>query len=90
MSSGLRGHAGICQVKFPSTVEADLVCTVFDGEHPALMTMPAAKEKLGNPNKRFHKSCTRWRRSQLPFTSSQSSKDFTLARARAIAQSAAP
>jgi hypothetical protein len=67
----LHGHACVWQVEFPSTVEADLVGTVFDGEDPTLMTMSAAKEKLENPNKKFHKSCARWRRSQLSVMSSQ-------------------
>ena len=89
-SGGLYGIACVWQVEFPSTVEAHLVCTVFDREHSTLMAMSAAKEKLENPKKRFHRSCARWRRSQLPLTSSQSSSDFTLARARAIEQSAAP
>ena len=84
------GSVSIWQIELLPTVEADLVCAVFDGEHSTLMTMAAAKEKLENPKKRFHRSCARWRRSQLPLTSSQSSNDFTLARARAIEQSAAP
>jgi hypothetical protein len=88
--SGTFRRVSIWQIELLPTVEADVVCTAFDGEHPTLMTVSAAKEKLENPKKAFHKSCARWRRSQLPLTSSQSSNDFTLARARAIAQSAAP
>jgi len=34
------------QVEFPSTVEANFVCALFDREHTAEMTMPAAKNKL--------------------------------------------
>jgi hypothetical protein len=64
----VHGHACVWHVEFPSTIEANLVRTVFDGEHPALMTMSAAKEKLKGPKKRFHKSCARWRRSRIPFT----------------------
>ena len=36
------------QVEFPSTVEADLVGAVFDREHAAQVTVPAAKDKLEN------------------------------------------
>ncbi len=72
------------------TVEAHLVGAVFDGEDTAQVTMPATKNKLENPAQRFHQSCARWRRSQLPLASSHSSRERTLARARAIAQSAAP
>jgi hypothetical protein len=78
------------QIEFPSTVEANLVGAVFDREYTAEVTMPAAKHKLEDVQQEFHKSCARWRRSQLPFASSHSSRERTLARARAIAQSAAP
>jgi len=78
------------QVEFPSTIEADAVCAVFDGEHAAEVTVPATKNKLKDTQEQFHKSCARWRRSELPLVSSHSSRDLTLARARAIAQSAAP
>ena len=78
------------QVEFSSAVKADFVSAILNGEHTAEMMMPAAKEELEKTQKQFHKSCAPWRRSQLPLTSSQSSSDFTLARARAIAQSAAP
>ena len=37
------------QLEFPSTVEADPVCAVFDREHTAEVTVPAAKGKLENP-----------------------------------------
>ena len=80
---------GVRQVEFPSTVEADLVCAVFDGEDAAEVTVPAAKDELKN-RQQFHKSPARWRRSQLPLASNHSSSERTLARAKAIAQSAAP
>jgi hypothetical protein len=41
-------------------------------------------------SREVYQSCARWRRSQLPFASSHSSNERTLARAKAIAQSAAP
>jgi hypothetical protein len=80
----------IRQVEFLSAVEANLIRSVFDREHTAEMTVPAAENKLEHSQQEFHKSCARWRRSQLPLASSQSSRERTLARARAIAQSAAP
>ena len=36
------------QVEFLSTVEADPIRPVFDREHAAQMTVPAAKDKLEN------------------------------------------
>jgi len=78
------------QIEFPSTVEADAVGAAFDREHTAEVTVPAAKDKLESPEQQFHKSCTRCRRSQLPLVSSHSSRERTLARASAMAQSAAP
>ncbi len=78
------------QIEFPSAVEADLIRAVFDREYPADMTVAAAKNKLEDSEKQFHKSCARWRRSQLPLASNHSSSERTLARAKAIAQSAAP
>src|SRR5260370_36167368 len=78
------------QVEFPATIEADSVGAVFDGEHAAEVTVPAAKNKLKDTQEQSHKSCARWRRSELPLASNHSSRDRTLARARAIAQSAAP
>jgi len=88
---GSESHAGIRmrQIEFLSTVEAHPVSPVFNGEHAAEMTMPAAKDELEN-RQQFHRSCARWRRSQLPLASNHSSSERTLARARAIAQSAAP
>jgi len=84
------GSVSIWQIELLPTVEADLVCAVFDREHTAEVTVPAAKGKLENPKQWFHQSRVRWRRSQLPLASSHSSRERTLARARAIAQSAAP
>jgi hypothetical protein len=78
------------QVEFPATIEADAVGAMLDREHAAEVTVPATKNKLENTQEQFHKSCARWRRSELPLASSHSSRDRTLARARAIAQSAAP
>src|SRR5450755_3248952 len=78
------------QVEFPSAIEADLVCAVFDSEYTALVAVPAAKDKLKYVEQKFHKSCACWRRSQLPLASNHSSRERTLARARAMAQSAAP
>jgi hypothetical protein len=80
----------IWQIEFATTVEADLVCAVFNGENTAEVAVPAAENKLEHSQQGFHKSPARWRRSQLPFASSQLSRERTLARARAIAQSAAP
>jgi hypothetical protein len=77
------------QLEFPSTVEADPVGAAFDRKHTAQMAVPASENELEKPWQ-FHKSCARWRRSQLPLASSHSSRVRTLARARAIAQSAAP
>ena len=78
------------QIEFPSTIEANFVCAVFDREYPADMTVAATENKLEDCEKQFHKSCARWRRSQLPLASNHSSSERTLARANAIAQSAAP
>jgi hypothetical protein len=81
-------HVG--QVEFPSAVEADAVRAMLDREHTAEVTVPAAKDKLEKSLQQFHTSCDRWRRSELPLASSHSSRERTLARARAIEQSAAP
>src|ERR1700690_3442622 len=80
----------VWQVEFPSTVEANPGRAIFDREDAAEVTMPAANYKLENPTQRIHQSRACWRRSQLPLASSHSSRERTLARARAIAQSAAP
>ena len=53
------GHMSMRQVEFPSTVEADLVRAVFDREHTAEVTVPAAKNKLEDAQQEFHKSCAR-------------------------------
>jgi len=82
--------SSVRQVEFPSTVEANLIRAVFDREHTAEVTVAASKNKLEDTQEKVHKSCARWRRSQLPLASSQSSRDRTLARANAIEQSAAP
>jgi len=74
------GHVPMRQFEFPSTVEANFVRTMFDREHTAEMTMPAAKNKLKDVEQEFHKSCVRWRRSQSPFASNHSSCERTLAR----------
>lgn len=78
------------QVEFPSAVEADLVGAVLNREHTAEVTVAASKHKLEKGLQQFHTSCDRWRRSQLPLVSNQPSSERTLARARAIEQSAAP
>jgi hypothetical protein len=82
------GHRG--QVELPPTIETDFVGAVLDGEPAAQVTVPAAKDGLKNFHERFHKSCALCRRSQHPLASSHSRSERTLARARAIAQSAAP
>lgn len=43
---GLYGNVRRLQVKFLSTVEADLVCALFDCKYAADVMMPAAKDKL--------------------------------------------
>ena len=78
------------RVECSPTVKADLVLSTFDREHTAELTVPAPKDILEDPQERFYTSWARRRRSQLPLASSQSSRERTLARARAIAQSAAP
>jgi ACT domain-containing protein len=42
------------QVKFASTVEADLICSAFDREHTAKVTVPAAKDKFEKGLQQFH------------------------------------
>src|SRR5579864_4452890 len=87
---GPYGHMCMRQIEFLSAVEADLICAAFDREHTAEVAVPATENKLEHSQQEFHKSCVRWRRSQLPFAANHSSRERTLARARAIAQSAAP
>ena len=82
--------SSVRQVEFSSTVKAHPVRAVFDREHTAEVTVAASKNKLEDTQEKVHKSCARWRRSQLPLASSHSSRERTLVRARAIAQSAAP
>jgi hypothetical protein len=77
------------QVEFPPAIKAHSIGTALDGEDATEVTVPTAKDELKNWQQ-FHKSCARWRRSQLPLASNHSSSERTLARARAIAQSAAP
>jgi hypothetical protein len=48
-SGGQYGRVRVRQIEFPSTVEADTVCTAFDREHAAEVTVPAAKGELKNP-----------------------------------------
>src|SRR5580700_6743795 len=67
----------IGQVEFPPTVEADAIRSMLDGEDPAEVPMPATKDG-SKQRKQFHRSCARWRRSQLPLASSQSSNARTL------------
>lgn len=89
-SVGRSYFESIRQVEFPSAVEANPVCAVFNREHAAQVTVPAPKNKLEDTQDQLHKSCARCRRSKLPLTSSHSSRELTLARANAIEQSAAP
>jgi hypothetical protein len=80
----------IGQIEFPTAVETDSVGAVLDGEHSAHVFMPATKYKLEDSEQPVHKSCARCRRSQLPLVSSHLRSERTLARASAMAQSAAP
>jgi hypothetical protein len=73
-----------------STLQADLVRPFLDREYTTPLAVMATEGKLENPKQWFHKSSVRCRRTQLPWASSQSSRERTLARARAIEQSAAP
>ena len=76
--------------EFVTTLEADLVRSFLDRDNAAQFVVVTAEGKLVNPKQQSHKSSARCRCSQLPFTSSQSSSERTLARASAIEQSAAP
>lgn len=84
------GRIGVRQIEFPSAVEANPVCAVFNREHTAEVAVAASKNELEDTQKHVHKSCARWRRSQLPLASSHSSRERILARANATEQSAAP
>jgi hypothetical protein len=44
------------QIEFSSAIKANPVGTVFNGEHPTHVTMPAAKGKPENPKQRVHRS----------------------------------
>jgi hypothetical protein len=50
-SAGLfRGvRVRVRQIEFPPTIEADPISAVLDREHPTLVTMSAANDKLQNP-----------------------------------------
>jgi hypothetical protein len=87
-SDGAHSRPGIFE--FLSTLQADLIGPLVDCEHTTFLAVTTSEYKLENPKQEFHKSSALCRRSQLPLTSNQSSKARTLARARAIAQSAAP
>ena len=76
-------------LKSPSAVQADLVRPFLNCEQAALLAVIPSEGRLENRKWRFHKSSTRLR-SQHPLTSSQLNRALTLARARAIEQSAAP
>ena len=54
--SGTCGRVSIWQIELLPTVEADLVCAVFDREHATHVPVPAAKEELNNLQKQFHTS----------------------------------
>jgi hypothetical protein len=86
---GSSQRTNVRQVKLPSTIEAHAVRSAFDREDATYVTVTAPKDELENPKQRVHRSCSRLR-SQLPFTSSQASRERTLPRAKAIEQSAAP
>jgi len=83
-------HVCMRQIEFPTAVEAHLVGAVLDREHAAEVAVAAAEYELENGPQWVHRSWARWRRSQVPLASSHSSSARTRARARAIAQSAAP
>ena len=76
-------------LKLAPTLEADLVRSPLDGEHAAQLPVTAPEDELKNPQQRVHTSCARLR-SELLLASSHSNKARTLARARAMEQSAAP
>jgi hypothetical protein len=72
-------HRRVWQIEFPSAVEANPVCAVFNREHTAEVTVPAPKNKLEDTQDQFHKSCVRCRRSKPPLASSHPSSERTLA-----------
>ena len=77
------------QIEFPPTIEANAVSAVLDGEDPTHVMMPASENELKDPQKRIHQPCSRLR-SKVPFASSQVNNEWTLPRASAMEQSAAP
>ena len=81
-------HPGI--IKLLAAIQADLVGPFLDREDSTLMPVTASENKMENSKWGLHKSSTLCRRSQFPLASSHSSSERMLARARAIAQSAAP
>jgi hypothetical protein len=44
------------QIEFASTIKADPVGALFDGEHPASVTVTASENKLEDPKQRIHRS----------------------------------
>jgi hypothetical protein len=83
-------HAGPRIVEFLSAFQTDPIRPLFDGKNATFPAMTTSKNKMENYEQRVHKSATLCRRSQLPLVSSQVRSERTLARARAIEQSAAP
>jgi hypothetical protein len=81
---------GTGQVKFFSTIKADLIGSVLDREYAAQMTVTAPEHKLEHPRQRVHRSNSRRRSLQQPLSSSHVNNERTLLRAKAIEQSAAP
>jgi hypothetical protein len=50
------------QVKLFPAVEADLVRSPLDSEHPAHVTVTTAERELEDPTQRVHRSCNHdWR-----------------------------
>jgi hypothetical protein len=78
------------QVKFVSTIKADLIGSVLDREYAAQMTVAAPEHELEHPSQRVHRSSSRRRSLQQPLSSSQVNMARMLLRAKAIEQSAAP
>ena len=77
------------QVELSSAVEANPVRPLLDREDSTHVPMMAAKYELEHPKYRVDQPCSRLR-SQLPLASSHASRPRTLARAKAMEQSAAP
>src|SRR5437016_1008010 len=70
------------QVKFLSTIKADLVGSAFYREDAAQMTVTAPEHKLEHPRQRVHRSNSRRRSLQLPLSSSHVNSARTLLRAK--------